>query len=123
MTMDPKQWSGPATLVEEGTEFRGSFASTCPIEVKGHVEGDLAAPALTVALSGAVHGKVRVEELRSQGEIAGEFDADVAHLSGVVKGNTVLRARSVEMKLEQGDKRMQVVFGECGPAAAPAKMA
>jgi len=108
----------PTTLVEEGTEFKGSFSSTCPIEVKGRVEGDLAAPSLRVALSGAVHGKVKVGELRSQGEIAGEFDADVANLSGVVKDKTILRARSLEMSLAPIGKRLQVVFGETGLESA-----
>jgi cytoskeletal protein CcmA (bactofilin family) len=111
---------GPRTLVEEGTEFKGSFTSTCPIDVKGHVEGDLIAPSLTVAASGAVRGKVKVGELRSQGEIAGEFDADVARLSGTVKDKTVLRAKSLEMKFTPTDHRMQVIFGACAPEGPPA---
>ena len=111
----------PTTVVEEGTEFNGSFASTCPIEVRGRVQGDLAAPSLSVAASGAVHGKVQVSELRSEGEISGEFDADAAHLSGVVKDNTVLRASSLEMTLAPKDHRMQLIFGECQPAQAGGK--
>jgi cytoskeletal protein CcmA (bactofilin family) len=99
--------------VEEGTQFKGSLTSNCPVEVKGRVEGDLAAPALAVSASGAVHGKVKVGELHSQGEIAGEFDADVVQLSGTVKDNTVIRARSLEVKLSPPDGKMQVVFGEC----------
>ena len=34
--------SGRKTLVEEGTQFKGSMSSDCPIEVKGRIEGDLA---------------------------------------------------------------------------------
>ncbi|MBV9947603.1 MAG: hypothetical protein JOZ69_12185, partial [Myxococcales bacterium] len=41
------------TLVEEGTQFKGAITSDCPIEVKGRVDGDLAAPALAVSASGA----------------------------------------------------------------------
>src|ERR1700727_2933379 len=67
-----KRADGPRTLVEEGTQFKGSLSSKCPIEVKGRVEGDLQAPSLTVSPKGAVHGKVKVEELMSEGEIAGE---------------------------------------------------
>jgi cytoskeletal protein CcmA (bactofilin family) len=101
------------TLVEEGTHFKGSLVSDCPIEVKGRIEGDLTAPALAVSASGAVHGHVKVGEMRSEGELAGEFDADVVQLSGTVKDNTVIRARSLEVKLVPPNGKMQVIFGEC----------
>jgi cytoskeletal protein CcmA (bactofilin family) len=111
---DAKHWDGgPRTLVEEGTQFKGSLTSKCPIEVKGRVEGDLTAPALTVSTTGAVHGKAKVGELHSQGELAGEFEADVVILSGTVKDNTIVRAKSLEVKLTSADSRMQVMFGEC----------
>ncbi len=105
--------NGRKTLVEEGTQFKGSLTSDCPIEVKGRVEGDLTAPALSVSTSGAVHGKVKVGEMKSQGELAGEFDADVVQLSGTVKDNTVIRAKSLEVKLTPDKGKMQVIFGEC----------
>src|SRR5262249_16781433 len=85
----------------------------CPIEVKGFVEGELTAPGLTVSSTGAVHGKVKVAEIASEGEIAGEFDADVVRLSGVVKDNTVIRAKSLEVKLAPANGKMHVIFGEC----------
>ena len=105
--------NGRKTLVEEGTQFKGSLTSDCPIEVKGRVEGDLTAPALSVSTSGAVHGKVKVGEMKSQGELAGEFDADVVQLSGTVKDNTVIRAKSLEVKLSPDKGKRQVIFGEC----------
>jgi cytoskeletal protein CcmA (bactofilin family) len=105
--------NGRKTLVEEGTQFKGSLSSDCPIEVKGRVEGDLTAPALSVSTSGAVHGKVKVGEMKSQGELAGEFDADLVQLSGTVKDNTIIRAKSLEVKLTPANGKMQVVFGEC----------
>ena len=84
---DPKNTTHDRkTLVEEGTQFKGSLSSNCPIEVKGRIEGDVTAPALTVALGGAVHGKVKVGEIRSQGELAGEFDADVVAALGDGEG-------------------------------------
>ncbi len=101
------------TLVEEGTQFKGSLSSNCPIDVRGRIEGDVTAPALSVAAGGAVHGKVKVGEIRSQGELAGEFDADVVQLSGTIKDNTVIRAKSLEVKLSSPNGKMQVVFGEC----------
>jgi cytoskeletal protein CcmA (bactofilin family) len=110
---DSKNNSDRKTLVEEGTQFKGSLSSNCPIEVKGRIEGDVSAPALSVALGGAVHGKVKVGEIRSQGELAGEFDADVVVLSGTIKDNTVIRAKSLEVKLASANSKMQVIFGEC----------
>jgi cytoskeletal protein CcmA (bactofilin family) len=102
------------TLVEEGTQFKGTLSSSCSIMVRGKIEGDLNAPSLTVSPSGAVHGTVKVGSMRSEGELAGQFDADTIQLSGVVKDNTVIRAKSLSVKLEQtGDGKMQVTFGEC----------
>jgi cytoskeletal protein CcmA (bactofilin family) len=101
------------TLVEEGTLFKGSLSSSCPIVVRGKIDGELEAPSLTVSASGAVRGTVKVGELRSQGEIAGEFDADQVQLSGTVKDNTTIRAKSLEVKLSSDTSRMQVIFGEC----------
>jgi len=105
--------TGRRTLVEEGTQFKGSMSSDCPIDVKGRIEGDLQAPALSVSASGAVHGKVKVGEIKSEGELAGEFDADTVQLSGSVKDNTVIRAKSLEVKLQPTNGKMQVIFGEC----------
>src|SRR5580698_11237703 len=101
------------TLVEEGSQFKGSLISSCPIIVRGRIEGDVQAPSLTISSSGAVHGKVKRDELRSQGELSGECDADIVQLSGRVKDNTIIRAKSLEVKLVPASGKMQVVFGEC----------
>jgi cytoskeletal protein CcmA (bactofilin family) len=101
------------TLVEEGTHFKGTLSSHCPVEVKGKIEGEVTAPAMTVSETGAVHGVVKVGTLCSQGELAGEFDADIVQLSGRVRDNTVVRAKSLEVKLEPKGAKMQVIFGEC----------
>jgi len=101
------------TLVEEGTEFKGSLTSKCPVEVRGKIDGDLNAPSLHVSESGSVSGKVHVGQLVSQGEIAGEFDAEAIYLSGTVKDNTVIRAKTLEVKLSPpSGNKMQVIFGE-----------
>lgn len=104
---------GKKTLVEEGTSFKGSLSSTCPVVVKGRVEGDVSAPSLQVSATGAVHGKVKVGEMQSHGELSGEFDAETVQLSGSVKDNTIVRAKSLEVKLAPANGKMQVVFGEC----------
>jgi cytoskeletal protein CcmA (bactofilin family) len=104
---------GKRTLVEEGTQFKGSLSSSCPIVVRGKIDGDISAPSLQVSSTGSVHGKVKVGEIESQGELSGEFDADVIQLSGTVKDKTIVRAKSLEVKLAPATGKMQVVFGEC----------
>jgi cytoskeletal protein CcmA (bactofilin family) len=101
------------TVIDEGTGFKGDFNSDCPIVVKGRIEGQMTAPSLTVDATGSVSGVVKVKELRSQGEIAGEYDADYVQLSGTVKDNTVIRARTLEVNLTPQSGRMQVTFGQC----------
>ena len=125
----PPADTGKKTLIEEGTEFKGSLASKCPIVVRGRIEGELNAPSLMVSASGSVQGKVKVGDMRSEGEIAGEFEADTVHVSGTVRDNTVIRAKSLEVKLAPANGKMQVIFGECSldigdqptdqPAATP----
>jgi cytoskeletal protein CcmA (bactofilin family) len=111
---EPKSGTkGRKTLVDEGTQLKGALSSDCPIEVKGRVEGEVAAPSLFVSSTGSMQGRVKVSELHSEGELAGEFDAEVVQLSGSVKDNTVIRAKSLEVKLTPRDGKMQVIFGEC----------
>jgi cytoskeletal protein CcmA (bactofilin family) len=101
------------TVIEEGTGFKGDFDSECPIVVKGRIEGRMSAPSLTVDATGEVSGTVRVKELRSQGVISGEYDADFVQLSGTVKDDTVIRARSLEVNLAPQRGKMQITFGQC----------
>jgi cytoskeletal protein CcmA (bactofilin family) len=111
---DPKAQDGDKrTLVEEGTELRGSLSSKCPVLVRGRIEGEVAAPSLTVSTTGAVHGRAKVGEIKSQGELSGEFDADSIQLSGAVRDGTIIRAKTLEVKLAPANGKMQVVFGEC----------
>src|SRR5690349_18391900 len=87
------------TVVEEGTDLKGALSSKCPILVRGKIEGNVTAPSLRVSVTGAVHGTVKVGEIESEGELSGEFEADLIRLSGRVKDKTVLRAKSLEVKL------------------------
>ena len=121
---DPKNTTHERkTLVEEGTQFKGALSSNCPIEVKGRIEGDVTAPALSVALGGAVHGKVKVGEIRSQGELAGEFDADTVVLSGHDQGQhrhprEVARGEAdLDEQQDAGDLRRVRARGRRRPAA------
>jgi cytoskeletal protein CcmA (bactofilin family) len=113
---NPTRMAQPATkqtLIEDDTEFKGKLSSKCPVVVKGTVDGEIAGPSLHVSARGSVSGQVKVTELRSEGTIGGEFDAETVHLAGTVKSNTVIRARSLEVKLAPQSGRLQVTFGEC----------
>jgi cytoskeletal protein CcmA (bactofilin family) len=101
------------TIIEEGSEVRGTLTSSCGVIVRGRLDGEIETPSLSVSASGAVHGRAKVGEVESQGELSGEFDADVVRLAGTIRDNTVIRARSLEVKLEAGTGKMQVMFGEC----------
>lgn len=105
--------TGKHTLVEEGTEFKGTMSSNCPIVVMGKVEGDVSGPQIHVSQTGVIAGNVKVKELRSDGEVAGEVEADVVRISGRVRDKTVIRARSLEVSLSASKGGMQVVFGDC----------
>ena len=96
---------GKKTLVEEGTQFKGSLSSDLPHRGAGRIDGDVAAPSLQVSATGAVHGKVKVGEIHSQGELAGEFDADVVELSGTVKDKTVVRAQVARGQAGTGQRQ------------------
>lgn len=116
---DPKKTARVAhekrTLVEEGTQFKGSLTSTCPIVVQGAVDGDLAGPSLTVSATGAVSGKVEAGELTTAGRIAGEFDVDAATIAGTVAHDTVVRAASLDLKLEVTRGKVQLSFRAVPP--------
>lgn len=98
------------TLVEEGTELTGSLRSTCPVTVRGSIDGEISAPSLAVSASGRVKGRAKVDELVSEGEIAGQFEAESIRLSGVVRDDTVLKAKTLEVKLASDDG-LVVAFG------------
>ena len=86
---DPKMAEAAAsvkkTLVEEGTEFKGSLVSKCPVAVNGRVEG----------------------------EIAGEVEAESVLLSGRVSNNTIIRAKTLEVKPVAESAALRVTFGDC----------
>jgi cytoskeletal protein CcmA (bactofilin family) len=89
------------------------MSSSCPIVVMGKVEGDVAGPVIHITPSGVVAGVVKVKDLHSAGELAGEVEAETVQISGRVRDRTVIRARSLEVSLSVSKGGMQVVFGEC----------
>src|SRR5262245_5975341 len=111
--MEKGRLEGEQTTVEEGTEFKGTLKSNCPVVVRGVLDGEIKAPSLTVAESGSVIGDVKAESIRSDGVLAGRFDADEVYLAGTVRSETVIRARTLEVKLRHRTDKLEVTFGEC----------
>lgn len=101
------------TLVDEGTELKGALKSTCPVVVRGKVDGEVTAPAIDVSATGSLHGRMKAGTFVSAGEIAGELEADTVQLSGTVKDKTAIRAKSLDVKLGTGGPKSETRFGEC----------
>lgn len=101
------------TLVEEGTEFSGTLKANCKVVVRGAVEGELEAPSVDVTAGGRVTGNVKAKSVRSQGSVAGSLEADEVSLAGEVKSDTVIRAKSLEVKLSADKGKLEVTFGDC----------
>lgn len=105
--------SAKQTLVEEGTELKGTLRSNCQVVVNGSIDGQIEAPALTITETGTVLGTVKAEKLRSEGTLAGDIDAEDVYLSGTVRSNTMIRAKKLEVKLAPERGKLEVTFGEC----------
>ncbi|HET8936529.1 MAG TPA: polymer-forming cytoskeletal protein [Polyangiales bacterium] len=102
------------TTVEEGTQFKGTLQSTCPVVVRGVVDGELNAPSVVVTESGSVFGSVKAQSLHSTGVLAGRIDVDDLVLLGTVRNDTVIRAKTLEVKLQQPESgKLELRFGEC----------
>lgn len=101
------------TLIEQGTEFKGTMTSTCPVMVNGKVEGELTAPELDVTATGTVRGNIKAERLSSRGTLSGNIDAGDLFLSGSVGSKTVIKAKNLEVKLAPDQGRMELTIGEC----------
>ena len=111
--VDKSRSEGKQTTIEEGTEFKGTLNSSCPVVVRGVLDGEVKTPSLTVAETGSVIGDVKAESIRSDGVLAGRFDADEVQLAGTVRSNTVIRARTLEVKLKHKTDKLELTFGEC----------
>jgi cytoskeletal protein CcmA (bactofilin family) len=111
--MDKSKQVVKQTLVEEGTELKGTLKSSCQVVVNGTIDGQIEAPALTITETGKVLGSVKAQKLRSEGTLAGDIDADDVYLAGTVGSNTMIRARRLEVKLAPERGKLAVTFGEC----------
>ena len=101
------------TLIEQGTEFKGTMKSSCPVVVNGRIEGDLSAPELDVTTTGIVQGNIKAERWSSRGVLSGNVDAGDLFLSGSIGSKTVIKAKNLEVKLAPDQGRMELTIGEC----------
>jgi cytoskeletal protein CcmA (bactofilin family) len=104
----PKQ-----TVLEGGTEFKGTLKSSCPIVVNGTIEGDVSAPELTINRSGALSGNIKADKVHFRGTLSGNVEAGEVFLAGIVRSNTFIKAKRLEMKLGSDKGLLEVKFGEC----------
>jgi cytoskeletal protein CcmA (bactofilin family) len=106
--------AGNKSVIDRGTTMKGSVTSSSTVLVLGVLEGEVISPAVEVEIGGVLVGKAKVGELRSRGELAGEFEADDVELSGKVRDQTIIRAKALlvsPMNAEGGEP--EALFGEC----------
>jgi cytoskeletal protein CcmA (bactofilin family) len=102
----------PTTIVEEGTRFRGEFASRHPVIVHGRVEGDVKAPTVTVMPSGTLQGKIEAKTISSTGSVGGVLEADSIELTGAIAQDTVVRAQRLSLDVESTTGRIELAFNQ-----------
>jgi cytoskeletal protein CcmA (bactofilin family) len=101
------------TIIESGTEIEGAIKSDRPIILSGNVKGKITAPSLEITKEGSVNGTVTVNQFSCKGEVGGEVLAESVELAGRVADATVIKSKSLDVKLSQGEGGVQVVFGNC----------
>jgi cytoskeletal protein CcmA (bactofilin family) len=111
--MSTNDQAAPITVIAEGSRFNGAVESTCGVEVRGRVQGEIASPSLVVTVTGVVQGNVKVGGLRSHGELSGTIEAESIELSGRVSDDTVLRAQTLNVKPALVGSPEHVTFGDC----------
>jgi cytoskeletal protein CcmA (bactofilin family) len=105
--------SGRRTVVDEGTELKGSVKSSCPVVVVGKVEGDITGPSVEISEKGVVSGTVKAAQFASHGEVFGLIEAESVELSGKIRDGTVIKARSLDIKVNRQGPREPIQFGDC----------
>jgi cytoskeletal protein CcmA (bactofilin family) len=104
-------------VIDEGSTFKGVISGNSTVTVRGVLEGEVEGPALEVEQGGVLIGKAKVTELRSRGELAGQFDANDVELSGKVRDDTIIRAAALLVSPTLGagsdGAEPQAVFGGC----------
>src|SRR5262249_53450811 len=106
------------SIVESGTDFKGTFTSSCPIVVNGSIEGDVTAPGVKVTPSGVLHGHVHARSISCRGSAAGVFEADTIELSGAIAQNTIIRAQRLNLNIASTSGRIELAFAQAVTVAS-----
>lgn len=101
------------TIIENGTEIDGAIKSERSIVLSGSVKGQITAPSLEVTQDGKVNGTIKVSKFSCKGEVGGEVFAEAVELSGRVCDSTVIRSKTLDVKLAQNEGAVEVTFGNC----------
>lgn len=103
------------TIIESGTEIDGAIKSERPIILSGSVKGQITSPSLDVTQEGTIKGTVKVNRFSCKGEVGGEVIAETVELSGRVCDATVIKSKSIDVKLAKGESGsgVAVTFGNC----------
>ena len=101
------------TIIESGTDIDGAIKSDRPIVLSGNVKGQITGPSLEVTQEGTIKGTVKVHRFSCKGEVGGEVTAETVELSGRVCDATVIRSKSIDVKLAKGEGGVEVSFGNC----------
>jgi len=101
------------TVIESGTQIDGTIKSERPIVLSGNITGKITAPSLEITKEGTVNGTVTVSQFSCKGEVGGEVIAESVELAGRVSDSTVIKSKTLDVKLAQGEGGVQVTFGNC----------
>jgi cytoskeletal protein CcmA (bactofilin family) len=74
-----------ASLVAEGVQIRGDFATPGDLHLDGAVEGDLAVGRLTIGESGSVSGAIKADSIEIRGRVTGTICARQVRLCATAR--------------------------------------
>jgi cytoskeletal protein CcmA (bactofilin family) len=104
---------GRASIIDQGTVFKGTISASSNVIVRGVLEGEITGPGLEVEATGVVIGHAKVTRLRSKGELEGTYEAEQAEVYGRLRDGVLIRADSLTVATSEEDTLTHVFFGEC----------
>jgi cytoskeletal protein CcmA (bactofilin family) len=69
-----------STVISANTEFKGSIITSDAIEIRGKIEGDVRAAAITICSGGFIKGDLTADMITVQGQIEGRLQAQDVRL-------------------------------------------
>ena len=69
------------TVISASTEIKGSITTSDSVEIRGAIEGDVRAPAITVCQGSTVKGDLTADTITVQGHVEGRLQAQDVRLT------------------------------------------